>query len=454
MTTNQHDGTYDAVVVGAGSAGAAAAWQLARRGLRVALVEAGPAAAAGARWRNGIPAWMFYEARVPRPVPPELRGGEEPVTLLSRDGAHGFRLPVGPFWQVDMGRLVDRLQGLAVGAGATLLDRAPVEAVELDGGRPVAVIAGGRRLRGALFVDATGAARALCRGVPALERYQPEVTGPDVCHAVQRVAAVADPAGAAAFARRMHVPPGEVVSWIGVDAGFSTLTVGLDARCAEVDLLAGSAGPGISADAILGEFVDREPWIGEEVIGGRGSIPLRHPYHRLAAPGVVAIGDAGCMVYPAHGSGVGFGLIAGRMLAEVVCTWDDPGCHDGVWAWQARFQRQHGVTLAATDLFRRISQELGGAGVAALMEAGFVSAESSLPGLLQRLPGASPATLAAVVRGLVFAPRLTARFAPVARRMLKVRDQYMRYPRQPDLTALRDWSTRTADLFGTTPDVT
>jgi flavin-dependent dehydrogenase len=453
MTTRRNEDTYDAVVIGAGSAGAATAWQLARRGLRVALVDRRPLGRAGARWRNAIPAWMFYEARVPRPVPPELRGGEEPVTLLSRGGEHRFRLPVGPYWQVDMGRLVDRLQALAIGAGATLLGGAGIEDVVLDGPRPVAVTAGGRVLRARLFVDASGMAGALCERVPELDRHRPAITGRDVCHAVQRVAAVRDPEGAAAFAARIGVPPGEVISWIGLDSGFSTLTVGLDGSRTEVDLLAGSAGPGITADEILGEFVSREPWIGEERIGGTGTIPLRHPFHRLAAPGIVALGDAGCMVYSAHGSGVGFGFLAARMLAEVVTTWSDPGCEEATWAWQARFQRKHGPVLAAADLFRRAAQDLGGDGVAALMEAGFVTARSSLPGLQQRLPGADPSMATAVLKGLLRAPRLTARFAPVARHMLRSRSLYASYPRHPDMAALRAWSHATADLFEQPPDV-
>ena len=61
-----------------------------------------------------------------------------------------------------------------------------------------------------------------------------------------------------------------------------------------------------------------EPWLGESISGGSGVIPLRRPYARFTAPGLALVGDAACQVFPAHGSGIGMGLIAGRMLADAV----------------------------------------------------------------------------------------------------------------------------------------
>ncbi len=77
---------FDVVVVGAGTAGAAAAYNLAAVGQRVALVDARPLASAGACWVNAVPDWQFDRANVPRPVAPEHRGGAVPV-LLPPDGS-------------------------------------------------------------------------------------------------------------------------------------------------------------------------------------------------------------------------------------------------------------------------------------------------------------------------------------------------------------------------------
>jgi len=457
-----HREEIDIVVVGCGSAGASAAWHLARRGFRVAVVERRGAGQAGARWRNAIPPWMFYAAGVPQPAPPENRGGAEPLTLISRDGRARVTLPLGPMVQVDMGLLNERLQGMARAAGARLLDHAAIVDFTFASQRPTELVCVRRppdgpaeelRLRARLFVDASGASGAVRERVPALARCCPPVPQEHVCLALQKVCEVADRAKADAFLRNNGAEAPATLSWIGIDSGFSTLTVGLDSGRQHVDLLTGSAGPGIDADAIMADFTRRESWLGGEVLGGRGRIPLRHAYHQLACPGAALLGDAGCMVYSAHGSGVGYGLIAGRILAEAISTFDDPGGEEATWAYQSRFQHRHGSVLAAADLFRRRVQQLGGGAVADLMAAGFVAHGSALDGLEQRMPGSSPATFAAVVRGLTRVPRTTLKLAAVPARMHRVASLYRDYPRRPDLAALARWSAKVAELFGDPPDV-
>ena len=71
---------------GAGVAGAAAAGMLAEAGFRVALFDARQLDRAGPRWVNGVPAWLFDEARVPRPAAPELLEANPTFTMLCRDG--------------------------------------------------------------------------------------------------------------------------------------------------------------------------------------------------------------------------------------------------------------------------------------------------------------------------------------------------------------------------------
>jgi menaquinone-9 beta-reductase len=448
---------YDAVIVGAGSAGAAAAWQLARRGLRVALLDRRRREATGARWRNAIPRWMFYDSGIPAPTPPELRGGHEPIHLLPADDRTRCRIPMGPWWQVDMGRLVARLQGMAEAEGVQLLDEIELDEVVLDGRRPVALRLHRRderfRLRGSLFVDASGMAGALRDRVPELSRHTPPIPLGHTCVAIQEVREVRDPGAAAAFQRRAGAPPGVVLTWIGVTSGFSTFAVGLSPDLSEVDLLAGAAGSRDDAPRMLADFRSREPWVGDLLIGGGGPIPLRRPYDRLGAPGVALIGDAACQVYSAHGSGVGMGLLAGRQLAEVVCSFDDPGAEDATWAYQARFMRKHGGLLGATDLFRRASQALGPDQVGALFATGLIEPTSSLQGLEQRFPTPNARSVLAAARGLVRAPRLTLSFSATLRKMSLARGIYARYPRRPDMEALGRWSAEVGRLMDEPADL-
>src|SRR5690606_24952863 len=101
------------------------------------------------------------------------------------------------------------------------------------------------------------------------------------------------------------------------------------------------------------------------------------------APGIALVGDAACQVFPAHGSGIGIGLIAGRMLADAVEDASDPGNENVLWRYQAAFQREFGGLLVASDIFRRLSTEMGEEGVVALVRSGLMTMSATEGGLDQ-----------------------------------------------------------------------
>ena len=76
----------DVVVLGAGTAGANAAGQLAERGLRVVLLERRAATDAGAQWHNGVLDWQFVAAGVDPPVPPERAPSATRTHIVGPDG--------------------------------------------------------------------------------------------------------------------------------------------------------------------------------------------------------------------------------------------------------------------------------------------------------------------------------------------------------------------------------
>ncbi len=455
---------YDAVVVGAGSAGSAAAWMLAGHGLRVALVERRAREHAGPGWHNAVPPWMLDVAGVPRPRPPEraeLAGG---FCLLSPDGRHRVALSHNPIQQLDMRRLVARLQGYARQAGVHLLDRVELDAVERDGDRPRALLAWHRpagdepvelQLRADLFVDASGLHGALRRRVPALARCTPPPGRQHVCVAAQQVAAVADPTGARAYLERHGARPGEAINWSGVRGGWSTLALTVSRDLARVDLLAGTtADVARTAPAeLLTALRARERWIGPRLRGGAGPIPLRRPYDRLAVPGLALVGDAACQVFPAHGSGVGIGLIAARTLADAVGRELDPGSQEATWRYQARFQRRWGGLLAAYDAFRRGVQALRGEDLGALIEARVVDPAGTAAGLDERMPPLTPGAAAAALRATRHSPQPVAAMAPAIARMAAAQPLYRRYPAEPSVRGLHAWSRAVAGLFGEEPDL-
>ena len=436
MATSQ---SFDVVVVGAGSAGAAAARHLARRGYRVALVERRPRSEAGARWVNAVPPWMFDRAAVPQPAGDEVRTHGDRYVLSDWRGEHRVNLPGSPTVAVDMRLLIARLQEEAQGAGAAVFDQVTVDGVRPQGsGRAVRLRRGDGtavELEGRLIIDASGLGGAVRRRVPELARLCPSPDGHHICSAAQEVRSIVDRAGARAFLDRYGLRSRDAIGFVGVAGGYSTRVVQVDLERGEVDLLTGAvAGEGRPSGArLIEEFVAAQPWIGPRIFGGAGAIPLRRPYSTLGLPGVVLLGDAACLVFPAHGSGVGAGLVAARLLADAVTAAGDPASPAVPRQYAAAIHRDLGALFSAYDAFRRMSQRLEGDDVGALIRAGFVNESTTHSGLLQVMPRFSPRHALRLGRAAVREPRLAAAMAPTLARMFAAYALSRQFPESPAL---------------------
>ena len=450
----------DAVVVGAGTAGSAAAWHLARRGLRVALVERRALESAGARCVVDVPAWLFDLAGVPRPVPPEVRADQPPLALVGQRPEHALVFDPCPTLPVDGPRLVARLQALALEAGVEAYPDAALGGLDHRHGRPFALEVrrdGARqalRLEAALFVDASGQAGALRRRAPQVERRCPPLLGAELCTAVRHTCEVADRAGAEAWLEAIGLEGHHVLCWNGLGVGFSTRLVHVSPDRSLVEVLHGGAHHDRSdlGPALHRQFLRAHPWIGRRVSGGAASIPVRRPYDTLAGPGVALVGDAGCQVFPAHGSGVGAGLVAARLLADAVAGAADPGAESVTWAYQAAFMRGRGAVHAAWDVFRRFTVELDGAEADRLLASGGMPTGVTRDGLEQRLRVPRPGDAPGVARAVPFVPGLLLRFGRLLPRFPAAFAAYKAFPRRPGELRHRAWARAAAAALGVRPD--
>lgn len=436
--------SWDVVVVGAGTAGSTAAMHLARGRKRVLCLDARPAGASGAQWVNAIPDWMFVHAGLSAPTArPELRVRAERHVMSDPDWKHRVVLEGSPMLFVDMRLLVERVQRLASAAGATLAHETAVRDVIFERGR----VRGLRTTRGPvtadLFIDASGLAGALRSKVPELRDACPPPRASDVCSAAQEVRHIRDLEGARRWLFA-HGAPGDALGVVGLDGGYSTRLVQVDLGSGEVEILTGSIAERgrRTGQELIEEFVRAEPWVGDKIFGGAGAIPLRRPYDRLSAASVVLVGDAACQVFPAHGSGVGAGMIAARQLADAIVSGErEPGA-----AYEAEFHRTLGARLAAYDVFRRMSQGLNATDVSGMIRAGLVDEVTFEAGLAQSMPDLGLATMKNLASAALRAPRLAARLAPAAVRMQLIHELFVRYPRSTRFQ--RMWARAADRLVG------
>jgi flavin-dependent dehydrogenase len=357
----------DVAIAGAGSAGAALAAMAARAGMRVACVDRRPLDRAGARWVNGVPRWMFEEAGLHSPRGDELAGAGHAFHLVAGWGPDRVVVRGHDVLDVDMRSLVARLQRDATDAGADLRGGVTVHAIEAGA---LATSAG--TLRARFIVDASGLAGARLLG-------QQHIAPGDLCAAAMEVREVRDAAGARAFLDAQRAAPGDTVCFSAVAGGYSIVSARVDGD--RVSLLTGSlSGLGHPSGAkLLASFAEKHTWIGARVFGGARAIPLRAP-GVLASGNVALIGDAACQVFATHGSGVGVGLVAARILATSLARGEGPE------GYAAAFDRRFRAVLRASDVFRRLSQRLSARQVAWLMRRGWMDESRVRAGLEQRVP--------------------------------------------------------------------
>jgi hypothetical protein len=266
---------------------------------------------------------------------------------------------------------------------------------------------------------------------------------------------VADRAGAERFLARHGAAPGEGVTVVGIDGGFSTRAITVSSDLREASVLVGCLADGrhSTGPRMMAATRSDEPWLGDDLCAGSGVIPLRRPYARFTAPGLALVGDAACQVFPAHGSGIGIGLIAGTMLAEAVerANGGDVGDAHNLWTYQAAFQREHGGLLAAFDVFRRMSTRLGGDGVARMVRAGLLTEAMTRGGLDQRWQPPELAALPQMARRMARVPGIAGLMLPMLARGQALRALGNRFPEHLDEVALARWDARARALLGRLP---
>lgn len=431
----------DVVIVGAGPAGAHLASLLGRAGVRVILLDKNSVGETGAQWVNGIPLWMFEASGLDKPKSDEVHGAGARFTLI--DPTHQSRVSIlAPFlMDIDMRVFGCRLQATAEATpNVVVLHDVLVEGFELDSvGRPIEAYSKNARFKAELFVDVSGLAGVIRKNTPFLKELCPSIEPADLCRAAQEVRCVTDPHGALAFLESHAAQTGEILSWVGVAGGFSLLRVQISPDLSTIAFLTGTRALfGVPSGAqLIQNFVEKNPWVGEKIFGGQRAIPLKFPYANLVAPGVALLGDSASQVYAAHGSGVGIGLLAAKLLATTIIRaahrGHDLGSLSSLWPYAARFHREYGALLAVSDLTRRFSQKLSPYEVHQMIAHGLMTESLLKSSLLQEQPKIAFRDFVGQLQGLLMAPAMAAKLGLLFSKFPKVYWAINQYPEKPDL---------------------
>jgi geranylgeranyl reductase family protein len=338
--------TYDVLVIGAGPAGSAAAWALARGGLRVALVDQHPFPRDKVCGDGLIPdALGALDAMGLRSAILETAIRLRELRVVAPNG--GYVSLAGEFACVPRLRLDQMLAESAVRAGCALLEGLTATAPRLDGDRVTGAVF--RSPRGEVAIEApltflaTGANATAIAAFGLMPRLKPNAVAGRAYYRVPDDLAARFPYLCIAFDGPLC--PG--YGWIfpGPENRFN-LGVGVFGRRAGASDLRQLWTRFVSAFEPAAAIVGRSQAITEF----RGA-PLRTGLvaARFGRPGLLALGEAAATTYPATGEGIGkameSGLLAARLAADALSG------HGGLSAvhraYEAEFRRRFGPRYRA-----------------------------------------------------------------------------------------------------------
>jgi geranylgeranyl reductase family protein len=294
----------DVVVVGAGPAGALAAYALAERGASVVLLDR-------ARFPRDKPCGGGLTQRAIRLLPfavdPVVEDRVFRIDFRLRYGASFHRCTDQPLVHMTQRRRLDAfLVERAIGVGAELRDGVKASQVETDGSGVVVRTDSGE-VRAALAIGADGA-----NGVSAAAVARP----------VRRTHCIAFEGNVPYETASSDRHRGRVVLELGVvPGGYAWIFPKAD----HVNVgVAGWEGEGPNLRLHLRRLLAAHGFPGEAVVGLRGHrLPLRSAHAPLAGNRVLLVGDAAGLVDPLSGDGIYEAALSAQMAAAVAARFLD-----------------------------------------------------------------------------------------------------------------------------------
>lgn len=369
----------DVLVVGAGHAGAFMAWLLAKRGLKVILIDKKKQGFSGARWINGVPGWIFDHCALDRPKAQEIYATADIFTIISPSLKASISVDINDFFDIEMGLFTDRLTASFCCYKKTeLLYESELTSIDLYSANKCSarIMCKNKEItiRASLLIDASGFKSISSTMIKAFRKNQ--ITNKhDICLASQYLFEIADQRGCMDFLDTHQAKPNDMLAFLGVQGGFSLLKTHIPHSLSTISILTGSR-PVFgqkSGYQMINTFIKNHPFIGKKITGGSRAIPLKRPSTLMAAPKIALIGDAAHQVYAAHASGVVASMLGAWELSLAIDRALKHGYEIGslntMNDYQSQFHRKWAQLFNTSDIFRRFAANLDACEIDMLIKA-------------------------------------------------------------------------------------
>lgn len=336
------------IVAGAGHGGLTAAYYLAKEGYDVTVYEKGKRGSLGLPQYDSVHLDGFEEAGIP--VPEQYRTKRTPITfcipgsgiepVVQGDAGNTYNV------EIDRKFLYKYLIGMAQDAGAKFVFNCAVDSAIILGNRIVGIRTAKGDVYADLVIDACGIYSPVRRSLPEFTNIQKDPGELEVLNTYR-----------AYFSKLKNAPEPEHKYLVSLMPGEFCGLLWVVTKEDHVDVLIGSFNKLTKEyiDECLGLLRKENPHLGKKLLKGGDvhDIPLRQPLAVLVADGYAAVGDSAFMTIPLKGSGIGYSMRAGKLLAECVMA-DAQGFYtaETLWKYQTDFYDAIGSTSAVLAVIK------------------------------------------------------------------------------------------------------
>lgn len=344
-------GTFQLIVIGAGTGGCSIASEAAKKGLSVVLIDRQKKEKIGEKVTcETIPSYVFDELSLPVPADDEIRKVMKTLKVFSPDMQYHFEADFGAYL-VHRLNFSQRLLGYALANGVSLCPETEYKEPVVENGFIIGVrcrTSGGeeREYRGKIICDASGYPGVVRNSLPH-SVYHNDVLNPlDIVRGYREIRDIITPSGT--------IPDKDFPGWYCYirNRGYAWIIPEKDERAnigCWIPLRPGNLDP----EKLTKEYCDSAPdYIGQKIYasstGPESCLPLRTCLPELTGNGFMVVGDAACQTSPVSAFGIAGSMIAGKLAAAVAVSAirNEDVSREGLWEYNVQYSRGRGAAQA------------------------------------------------------------------------------------------------------------
>jgi geranylgeranyl reductase family protein len=349
---------YDAIVVGAGTAGCLAAKTIAEAGLKVSLIEKKPKAEIGEKiCGDALGDHHLKTLGLEMPTGDEFEAKIDGIKIYSPDENTIFTIADKDF----IGHILNRhlfgqwLLKKATDAGAQLSDNTNFRSPIIENGAVVGVTTKNMKtgavseLRGKVTIDATGYFGMVRKQLPAELGIDRDIDNADVEACYREIRQLKEETKDTRFCEiylNQQASPGGYI-WI-FPKGNAKVNVGIGTCMRKT----GYPNP---KEQLYKTAFNKPMFAGSTVItGGAWFDPVRRPIDNMVGNGVMLTGDAASLVNPIHGGGIGPSMLSGFYAGQQIIQALDKGepTKEALWGYNKKYINTYGKKQGTLDIFK------------------------------------------------------------------------------------------------------